>query len=269
MRRAFTLIEIMIVVAIMAAMAAVSVVSVRAGQDAARVKGATRDIMASIRQARSMALVMMQPVVITYSTTRVDGEVCANVSVDGVKFMSAGSSDVVQTLSGEPIRRDGSEVAPKGGSLSRGDKDGADKDLLSEGEGDTMESILFAPMASEVAKGVRLKVSKEDEIEQEGARKSGSAVSVFSNVDYLLGKYRQSKESEKNKKKPEDDVSDEPSASAEEDQQPVSLIWEPNGRCEPHRVWIYRDGTKPEDGLCINVDRFGAAKVVSGEEVDK
>ena len=110
MRRAFTLIEVLIVVAIMAMMVSVAAVSVRSGQDAARVKGAARDLMAAIRQARSMALVMMQPTVITYSTKRIDGEICAQVSVEGAKLLSASSSDTVETLSGEIVRRDGSPV---------------------------------------------------------------------------------------------------------------------------------------------------------------
>ena len=105
MRRAFTLIEIIVVVAILAIMATAAVVGVRSGQDAARVKGATRDIMAAIRHARSMALVMMQPAIITYSTERDGDDVCAKITVDGAKLMSSGSSDTVQTLSGEEPRK--------------------------------------------------------------------------------------------------------------------------------------------------------------------
>ena len=82
-RRAFTLIELLVIVAIMATMVSVSVVSIRAGQSSARIKGATRNVMAAIRHARSMALVMMQPAIVTYSTTTVDDEVCAQVKVDG------------------------------------------------------------------------------------------------------------------------------------------------------------------------------------------
>ncbi len=91
---------------------------------------------------------------------------------------------------------------------------------------------------------------------------------MFSNVDYLLGKYKKKKEEEKKSAAEKESQSDQ-SASAlfdDEEQEPVSLVWEANGRCDPHRVWIYRDGTKPESGLCIKVDRFGAAKVLSGED---
>ena len=51
--------------------------------------------------------------------------------------------------------------------------------------------------------------------------------------------------------------------------EPVSIVWETNGRVEPHRVWIYPDGARPEDGLSIKVDAFGAAKVVSGDGRDE
>ena len=55
-------------------------------------------------------------------------------------------------------------------------------------------------------------------------------------------------------------------AKADEGQEPVSIVWEANGRCDPHRVWVYLDGSTPDKGLCIKVDRFGAAKVVSDDE---
>ena len=260
MRRAFTLIEVLIVVAIMAMMVSVAAVSVRSGQDAARVKGAARDLMAAIRQARSMALVMMQPTVITYSTKRIDGEICAQVSVEGAKLLSASSSDTVETLSGEIVRRDGS---PVDGQAEAKPGEEAEESAIGEKGGESMEDILFAPVSDDVVKGVRIKVTMGDELlrtEEEEERKT-NRISVFSNVDYLLGKYKEKKAEEKS-------AADSPPAGKDEDQEPVSLVWEANGRCDPHRVWVYLDGKKPESGLCIKVDRFGAAKILSGEEED-
>lgn len=260
MRRAFTLIEVLIVVAIMAMMVSVAAVSVRSGQDAARVKGAARDLMAAIRQARSMALVMMQPTVITYSTKRIDGEICAQVSVEGAKLLSASSSDTVETLSGEIVRRDGS---PVDGQAAAKPGEEAEESAIGEKGGESMEDILFAPVSDDVVKGVRIKVTMGDELlrtEDEEKRKT-NRISVFSNVDYLLGKYKE-------KKAEEESAADAPSAGKDEDQEPVSLVWEANGRSDPHRVWVYLDGKKPESGLCIKVDRFGAAKILSGEEED-
>ena len=263
MRRAFTLIEILVVVAIMAIMATAAVLGVRAGQDAARVKGATRDIMASIRHARSMALVMMQPAIVTYSTTTVDEEVCAQIKVEGAKIAdSHKASDIVETLAGEPIRRDGTEVKRDAkGSLGEDEEP-----VLAEGDGQSVMDVLFEPISTEVVRGVRIKVAVGDDLPQfEQEEKKANKISVFSNVDYLLGKYRDKKQEEK-KKAEEESVSATTPAKLDEGQEPVSIVWEANGRCDPHRVWVYLDGSSPEKGLCIKVDRFGAAKVVSDDE---
>ena len=250
MRRAFTLIEIIVVVAILAIMATAAVVGVRSGQDAARVKGATRDIMAAIRHARSMALVMMQPAIITYSTERDGDDVCAKITVDGAKLMSSGSSDTVQTLSGEIVHRDGSKVEDAKKPAVGEDEP---KELLGDSGGDSVEDVLFAPISSEVVRGVRIKVLTGDELAEttQTEQKSDNRISVFSNVDYLLGKYKEKKteEAKAASEQPADQQAS-PANGSGEDQEPVSL---------------YLDGKNPESGLCINIDRFGAAKVVSDE----
>ena len=261
-RRAFTLIELLVIVAIMATMVSVSVVSIRAGQSSARIKGATRNVMASIRHARSMALVMMQPAIVTYSTTTVDDEVCAQVKVEGAKMSdSAKASDVVETLSGEPIHRDGTEVK-RNARESPGEEG---EPVLAEGDGQTVMDVLFEPMSTEVVRGVRIKVAVGDDLPQFEQEEKKNKISIFSNVDYLLGKYRDQKQAEK-KKAEEESASANAPAKVDEDQEPVSIVWEANGRCDPHRVWVYLDGSSPEKGLCIKVDRFGAAKVVSDDE---
>ena len=265
MRRAFTLIEVLVVVAIMATMVSVAALSVRSGQDAARVKGAARDLMAAIRHARSMALVMMQPAVITYSTARIDDEICAQVSVEGAKMISSSTSETVETLSGEIVNRDGTPVEDKRRSKAAEEEEPS---VIGEKGGESMEDILFAPISAEVVKGVRIKVTMGDELlrTEEEESKSANKISVFSNVDYLLGRYKEKKAEEKAAAEAQAEASDAASSSLDDDQEPVSLVWEANGRCDPHRVWIYLDGKKPESGLCIKVDRFGAAKVLSGEE---
>ena len=263
MRRAFTLIEVLVVVAIMATMVSVAALSVRSGQDAARVKGAARDLMAAIRHARSMALVMMQPAVITYSTARIDDEICAQVSVEGAKMISSSTSETVETLSGEIVNRDVTPVEDKRRTKAAEEEEPS---VIGEKGGESMEDILFAPISAEVVKGVRIKVTMGDELLQseEEDEKKANKISVFSNVDYLLGKYKEKKSDEA--KAAEASAADAPPANSDEDQEPVSLVWEANGRCDPHRVWVYLDGKKPESGLCIKVDRFGAAKIVSGDE---
>jgi len=262
-RRAFTLIELLVIVAIMATMVSVSVVSIRAGQNSARIKSATRNVMASIRHARSMALVMMQPAIVTYSTTTVDEEVCAQVKVECAKIAdSHKSSDIVETLSGELIHRDGTEVKRD----AKGPHVEEEEPVLAEGDGQTVMDVLFEPISTEVVRGVRIKVAVGDDLPQfEQEEKKANKISVFSNVDYLLGKYRDQKQEEK-KKDEEESASATTPEKADESQEPVSIVWEANGRCDPHRVWVYLDGSSPENGLCIKVDRFGAAKVVSDDE---
>jgi len=90
---------------------------------------------------------------------------------------------------------------------------------------------------------------------------------VFSNVDFLLGKFKESKKAAEAEKKAEEQQapSDGNDAEKGEDQEPVSVVWETNGRVEPHQVWIYPDGKRPDQGLSIKIDRFGAAKVISGD----
>ena len=130
MRRAFTLIELLVIVAIIGIMVATSVVNIGAGQRAARIRGATRDIFAVIRHARSTALVTQQPSVITYSTVTIDDEVCAKVEINAAKILNADTVQRASTLSGEMV--------------SLYDNDGSDGDS----GGLTVEDVLFAPIST-------------------------------------------------------------------------------------------------------------------------
>lgn len=246
------MIELLTIIAIMAAMVAVSVVSVRAGQTAARTRGAARDIFAMIRHARSSALITQQPAIITYSTEQVDGEVCAKVMVTGAKLIDNGAGKGAVTLSGKKVETLEEETG----------------EALGEG-GQTIEDVLFAQISSDVVKGIRIKVLKEGEslggeADEDAARPK---ISVFSNVDYLLGRF-----SEKQRETEEQEKSEDAEKTVETDdeaQEPVSIVWETNGRTEPHKVYVYQDGSKPEKGLCIAIDRFGGAKVLGSGEDDR
>ena len=258
-RNAFTLIELLVIIAIMAIMTTVSILSIRAGQGAARMKGAARDIFATIRQARSIALVTQQPAIISYSEREIDGEISAHIEISSTKMVSSGGAMEVETLSGEKIWYGGEEDAS------------ATADGEESGGGETIEEILFAPMADETVKGVRIKVTLAGE-ELEGEvreEKKAAKISVFSNVDYLLGRYNEAKKKADEEAKAKEEETAAPVVSAKRDsmQERRDVVWEVNGRCEEHRVWIYADGESPEKGLCISVDRFGGAKIVSGDEM--
>ncbi len=265
-RGGFTLIELLVIVAIICAMAGVGVVSIRAGQGAARVKGATRDIFAAIRHARSQALVSQKPVIITYSTDEVEGETLAKVEMTSAKLFS-GEIDraKVRTLTGEPLAATARE---RGRVRAEADAAADAAPASSKGEtgGSLVQDVLFAPIKEEVVKGMRLKVVMGDEGLDGTADGRKPRLSVFSNVDYLLGKFKEAKAAEKAVAKAEAVAVDEKAKGASaERQEPVSVVWETNGRVDPHQVWVYADGQRPEDGLSIRIDRFGAAKVLSGD----
>ena len=270
-RRAFTLIELLVIVAIIGIMAATAVLGVAAGQKAVRVRGATRDVFAAVRQARSTALVTQRPVIINYATEIDDGEPVAKIEIVSDKLMDTQKDKSnLQTVTGEPVKG-ADDDASRASDAKRGSKDGEEDVDKDKDAGLSVEEILFAPVAEEVVRGMRLKVLRGDEsLEPSAAAAPRKKLSIFSNVDYLLSRYKDAraeaaKEKEAEKKKSESSGSGSEAAPAEEEE-PVSIVWETNGRVEPHKVWVYPDGARPEDGLCIKVDAFGGAKVVSGDE---
>jgi len=266
-RRAFTLLEILTVVAIIAIMVTASVVSVRQGQGAARIRGATRDIYATIRHARSMALVSQQPSIITYSTERDGDEVVAKIDITTAKMFNDNAVKVATTLEGEEVKltEDDEPVAEE--TRKAYTVDGEDPTVQADFKGQTVEDVLFAPISTDVVRGIRIKVTKEGE-SLDGVEESRTKpkISVFSNVDYLLGKFTEKKSAEKAKAAEAEETK---ASTGLDDQEPVSVVWEANGRTEPHRVWIFADGTDPEKGLSIKIDRFGGAKVVSSGGEDE
>jgi Tfp pilus assembly major pilin PilA len=263
LRRAFTLIELLVIVGILAVMVTMGILSVRSGQDASRLRAATRDVYASIRRARSQALVSGQSAVLTYSTSVSDDGSLASVEIHGAELMAKGkSSKPIETLSGEPLMDVAGEPFAAGGG----------QEQPAEGEGEGLADILFQPLSEDVMRGVRLEVVMEAAAgEEEGLRRQRSKISVFSNVDYILGKFKEAKSREKDESAGEKDVGSDAAKkvgdgiSEDKPPEPVSVVWYTNGRVDPHRVRVYLDGSKPESGLMIKVDRFGAAEVMSGD----
>lgn len=277
-RRAFTLVELLVIVAIIGIMTTAAILSVTSGQTAVRVKGATRDVFAAIRHARSTALVTQKPAIITYSNSSDGEDALAKIEITSATLFHTVDRSNLQTITGEPIKGLDDEagiVEPKStADETASGGDAAKPDSSGKEEGQTIAEILFAPISDEVLRGMRIKVQKGNELPATigGEERAKSKLSVFSNVDYLLGRYKDAKaeaakkEAEEKKKESEDaSVSTSSDAPAEEGSEPVSIVWETNGRVEPHQVWVYPDGSRPEDGQLIRVDRFGGAKVVSGD----
>lgn len=270
MRRAFTLIELLVIVAILATMVTIGVGSIASGQGAARVKGATRDVFAAIRHARSVALVTGQRVLVNYSNEKVDDEICVKIEVVAAKIMNADGDRPTPTPYWVEEYKDLPQQKTKlvnirGSEAKPFASDGESGSATTADGGETLEEILFSPMDASVIKGMRILVKKGDEaLADETDVQARSRISVFSNVDYLQGRYKEAK-AEAEKKKEDGQDSNSSSGSVNDMDETVSVVWETNGAVEPHKIWIYPDGKKPEDGLMLNVDQFGGIKVVNGD----
>ena len=267
MRRAFTLIELLVIVAILATMVTIGVGSIASGQGMARVKGATRDVFAAIRHARSTALVTGQRVLVNYSNGKIDDEVCVKVEVVAAKIMNADANrpkptpywvEEYKELPQQKVKLVNVRE-PATASAAEGEQPAAG--------GETVEEILFSPMDASVVRGMRIVVKKGDEaLADETDVQKRSRISMFSNVDYLQSRYKDAKkESESGGDGSGKDSASPLGGSVNDMDEEVSVVWETNGAVEPHKIWIYPDGKKPEDGLMLNVDQFGGIKVVDGD----
>ncbi len=235
MRRAFTLIELLLVVAIMSTMVTVGVVGLRASRGATKKFAAARDVMAMVRRARSMALVTQKSVVLSYSNETRDGESCAHVEIQAAKLFSPkGASRRVETLSGDVVRE-------------------ADADSSSDSAGETMEDVLSPQsIPDELMKGLKIKVADTTSTlslpENETRHSKMSIFSTADNVSRTLQAEATAAKEEEGEKKTTEEASDAP----------FRVVFSANGMVSPpHRIWVYRDGSSPDDGAVLNVDSFG------------
>ena len=278
MRRAFTLIELLVVIAIMATMISLSVLSIQAGRAASRMQGATRAVFATIRQARSIAMVTRQPSIITFSTKKVDGEPVSKAEITSAKLLTDRS---LMTSAGRPPRSiDGYDTLPGEQKVEREDtrqafvvsnREGRDEPRpqdSSEG-GHTVEEALFRPMDEELMSGVCIRVVMDSEEVEDGTGEVDEAkrsmISTFSNVDALLGLYQKYRQ-EKNAREEASEEASEKASSAEVIEEERHIQWQSNGRTDPHAVYVYAEGEEWSDGWCVKVDMYGATKVRSEED---
>ena len=254
MRKGFTLIELMAVVAIIAMMVAGGLAASVSNRESARLKGAVRAVYATLRQARVTALVTCKPCEITYSTRRGRGDMKIKSAIDDADDGKR-RPRTLATISGEEIFVGEDGEGGKGGS-SR-----------------SLREIFSPSLPEELMDGISLKVVKKDEFEEEGISEENrkSMLSVFSNVDYLLGRKTGAGDSGEEKTDEKDGESPGASDAAAADAggdlpEETSIMWEANGKCEPHEVWVYPTGAKKERGFCISVDGSGVAKILDGGE---
>jgi len=265
-RRAFTLIELLVIVALLGVLVTVAVISIQTGMDAARLKGSVRDVFATIRLARSTALVTQKPCVITFSTKKTEDGYLSHVEIVSSGIVASSPTTRARSIDGEWRTLGASE--DDGG-------EGEESPPSASGGGETVEDVLFAPVSDEVFRNVCIKVVTPDEEAQlrpgEVNEAKRSMISTFSNVDFLLktyGEERQKRREAEQKAAEEQAVAAGTEPPAVEDAtEEKSVIWEANGRCEPHVIYVYESGEDfVRDGWRIRVDRFGAAKTFAPGE---
>lgn len=267
MRRAFTLIEIIVIVMIIGLMATVSTVSIARGRAAARVKTATRSVLAMVRYARSTALVSRQPSVITYSTEVTDEVPNIRVEIVTADIFKGTRITRAWTLAGEEVQLgevvDEMTVTNASGKVATVDVAAEDE------EEDEIAEPLIVP-------GICLKVVMDGEELEETVteEQKKSTISAWGTASGVIKGYRKNRAAEEKAKEEEERAAAAAGKSAagvdEATKEPVSILWEVNGRTEPHRLFIYREGTLPQKGWCIRVNKYGEAKMLApGEEEDE
>jgi prepilin-type N-terminal cleavage/methylation domain-containing protein len=241
--RGFTLVELLVVVAIIGIMLATAALSVGSGTTAVRMKNAVRSVWHLSGYARTMALLRQRAVVVTYSEVW-EGETFVKSRIQVEAGAAAGSA---------------AETAPAARSIFDPD---AEPPELADQTAEEEEAAAETAVEPQDFPDVRIKVEWLAEDGEELDKKK--SVSVFSNVDYLLG--RQARKDGDEKKTSTKGDEDEEARSESRD--PVSVVFETNGRCAPHRIRIWKDGRDEDDAIVLEVDRFGVIKDVDGDETD-
>ncbi|MCQ2395297.1 MAG: type II secretion system GspH family protein [Kiritimatiellae bacterium] len=266
MKRGFTLVEIVIVLAIMAIIMGTAVMSVGTGMKSARLRDAARTVQLYTRHAKAVALLKQRPVVLRFE------EVC-----EGGQFVK---SRVTLTFSGDATSASG-ETGIGVGHNGSGSSDGLTRTLtgLVVGADVTADGLLAPsddtdeapdPLMAEPREfeGIRIQAKlKEEEVAR-------SRISVFSTADLLIKKRADAdaakREAEAAKAErlgkttaKDDEKDDDVFKEEEEKESSFSVVYEANGRCDPFLVTVFKDGTDERDGLTVSIGRFG--RTVTGD----
>ena len=261
MRRAgFTLIEIMIVAGIIGIMLASAVMSVASGRGAAKVKEATRGVVQLSRYASSLALLRQRPVVITFHKKgKVEVRISSEATGSGEKGTPADpiylevNGQTTQTAAeiAAELAEDASEESSESSSSNKKEENNgffytrqalnpdelAKEDAEGEYEGVELTVEVLGedgePLPPEIAASLSLKQPE---------REKKPAFEVFNSLDLH--------------------AEDEDEKTSDDDEPPVSVTYETNGRVNPHRIIVrLQDASATDDGFAVNISRSGKATV--------
>ena len=256
-RRGFTLVELLVVVLIIGLMLATAALSVGAGTASAQMKNAVRSVWHLSGYARTMALLRQHPVVITYTEVWEGNDfVKSQIEVKAGSEQTSPETEM-STKAARSIYDPEAEIP----ALDQEEEEGeSDSDAVSD---ETDE-------AGQEFANIHVKV----ELGEEGLSRYGKkkTVSVFSNVDFLLGRNKQDKQEADGKSATggtRSRASDDDEESRQEKREPVSIVFETNGRCTPHRILVWKDGQDERSATVLEVDRFGTIKNPDAEDDDR
>ena len=252
MKNGFTLIEILVALVIVGILVGTAAVSLGAGVKSAQMADAARAVQQYAGHARAIALLKQRPVVLTITEIAEDGTfVKSRLSTSygkdaeaegagasgGAGFGVAGAAaGRVLTLSGMPV--EGAEV------------------------GDAPADLADDPLAPEPRdfEGIHIRGQLKEDLETRRSR-----ISVFSTADLLLRRNREQQEKARAKHEEEGGEPADGAVEAEPDREATfSVVYEPNGRCDPYLVKIWKDGASEDKAMTLEVGRFG--RVVEDEE---
>ncbi len=249
-RRGFTLVELLVVVLIIGLMLATAALSVGAGTAAAQMKNAVRSVWHLSGYARTMALLRQHPVVVTYTEVW-EGNDFIKSQIE----VKAGSEET------SPMAEMSTRAAR---SIYDPEAELPTLDLEEEEESASDAVSDEADEAGQEFANIHVKV----ELGEEGLSRYGKkkTVSVFSNVDFLLGRNKQESDDKSAAGGTSSRASDDDEVSRQEKREPVSIVFETNGRCTPHRILVWKDGQDERSATVLEVDRFGTIKNPDAED---
>ena len=251
MKSGFTLIEILVALVIVGILVGTAAVSLGAGVKSAQMADATRAVQQYAGHARAIALLKQRPVVLTIEEFVEDGVfVKSRISVSYSKDASSEGEGISHGAGFGPAGSgQGGVVTLAGVPVDEEDAGGAEVE-------DVNDPLSPEPRDFE---GVHIRGELKGDLAQKRSR-----ISVYSNVDTLR---RQNREQQAKAKLEESGVAADGTDSAAEEQttdSSFSIVYEPNGRCDPFQVKIWKDGTDEEKAVTLEVGRFG--RVVEDED---
>lgn len=238
---AFTLIEVLVVVAIIAVFVGSMAIGIARGGDGANKSRAARALVQLGRYARTMALLKQRPAVLRISS---DGGI-------SVFMQAAGSSSGGNT--------------PDPGALAM---------PVGLPEGMSFDDQYASFFSTEEAAGTDELDSYSDTLVEENREEKYSGIKISvellssesSTVDRSSRMASRIMRSGSPAKSSSDSAGDggeeeDSSGGGEEIALSYDIVYETNGRCRPYRAEVFREGDDDKTPIVVSVDRFGGVKV--------